>query len=132
MFGKIYNSTLNQTVDFNGNLHGTLARSTLRLVGTKQYNGANTLGRIIQVEKLNGIVMNTNNATSDKAHVTSIKDFNTLSRKGLTNINPIFGQHLHETSPNLDSNDQYAQENWYIVEYINERQPDNLLLKRIN
>ena len=35
--------------------------------------------------------MNTNNATSDKAHVTSIKDFNTLSRKGLTNINPIFG-----------------------------------------
>lgn len=113
-FGSITNFDYNQTIPISGAVYGTLDNSS------KKYSYSNTHEQeqvSIKVATIEGTFTNINQLITTAEHVLDIKSVNTLGRKALSEPNPILGSDLNKTSKNLDKNEQYAIEEWQLIEY---------------
>lgn len=108
-----------------GIVNGILDK-TIQYVDANVYYPGYTAGYVVMVKELSGILSNFDANVLKVNHTLNLNKINMLGRKSLSFDNPLFGKNLNLTSNNLDKNQLYANESWYIIEYINNVLDDNM------
>lgn len=108
-----------------GIVNGTLDK-TIQYVDANVYYPGYTTGYVVMVKELSGVLSNFDANVLKVNHVLNLNKTNMLGRKSLSFEQPLFGKNLNLTSNNLDKNQLYANESWYIIEYINNVLDDNM------
>ena len=125
LFGAVKNTTYDSEIMVQGSVNGTLDK-TIQYVDANVYYPGYTTGYVVMVNELSGVLSNFDANVLKVNHVLNLNKTNMLGRKSLSFEQPLFGKNLNLTSNNLDKNQLYANESWYIIEYINNVLDDNM------